>query len=501
MKKLIKYISIIALFIGMSSCSDFLDKEPSYSLNEANAITNYTKAQAAVGGIYRTLINDAGWSGSYYVSLASKAGFVDWSPGDFNMEYSQQNETTSSISARWSTYYKSLNAANFAINGIENLSDAQVPSPADRDALVAEARCLRAWININLFWNYGHWWSTDDSNPNGILYRDQVTNLSNIEKARSTVGESYQKIFEDLDYAIANMGSYKGNRYLSKTFAKVLKAKILLYRGGLNDTSADLTEALSLVNDVLGNSPAGFSMQSDLAQVYADSWDSDENLFVSYLEDDGRRTYSASFMYSYSMSQIYGDRIPLAPGATLTAGLNYGVDWFKADPRWDIVTGESRASETWDTSMRYTWTKVTRLSRYAGQQASPPDEKYNTYYFRYPELYIMKSELLARTGASIADAIAPINQMRSIRTNPSLPALNPGTEQELMDAIFKEYFLETFLENGSEFFASLRFKTAGQPWIVTIKGGQALDMNKLCYPIPNSEMTNNLLMTQNTDLE
>ncbi|MGY0408585.1 MAG: RagB/SusD family nutrient uptake outer membrane protein, partial [Polaribacter sp.] len=169
--------------------------------------------------------------------------------------------------------------------------------------------------------------------------------------------------------------------------------------------------------------------------------------------------------------------------------------------RWDIVTGEVRSSVTWDKTKYYTWSKVTRLGRYAGQKASPPDEKYATYYFRYPELYIMKAELLARTGASIVDAIAPINTMHSKRTNPSLPALNPSTQQELMDMIFKEYFLETFLENGSEFFAALRFGTAGKPWIETIKDGKVLQENKICYPIPNAEMLNNQLMVQNPDLE
>ncbi|MEP5600987.1 MAG: RagB/SusD family nutrient uptake outer membrane protein, partial [Algibacter sp.] len=130
------------------------------------------------------------------------------------------------------------------------------------------------------------------------------------------------------------------------------------------------------------------------------------------------------------------------------------------------------------------------------------DFKYNTYFFRFPELYIMKAELLARTGSSIADAIAPINTMRSIRTNPVIPSLNPVDQQELMDAIFLEYFFETFLENGNEFYASLRFDTAnGNPWIETTKNGKSLKINSICYPIPPSEMVTNQLMIQNVDLE
>ncbi|MEP4743256.1 MAG: RagB/SusD family nutrient uptake outer membrane protein, partial [Flavobacteriaceae bacterium] len=293
----------------------------------------------------------------------------------------------------------------------------------------------------------------------------------------------------------------KGNRFLSKEFAKVIKAKALLRRGGMNDDIDQLNESLTLVNDVLNSPPAGFAMQADLAQVYQDSWDSQENLFVGYLENDGA-TSELPFDYEVNISTNFSDELDPdnpTPADELTAGLNYGANLFREDARWPIVTGESGAERESDGRV-YTWTKVTRLSRADGEEAG--DFKYNTYFFRFPELYIMRSELLARTGASIAEAIAPINTMRSIRTNPILPSLNPTNQQELMDAIFLEYFFEIFLENGSEFYASLRFDTAnGSPWIETTKGGKSLIVNSICFPIPPSEMLANRLMIQNVDLE
>lgn len=482
------------MVFSVSSCSDILEKEPKYSLNEKNAITNFNEAQTAIGGVYSTFKGDA-WSGSLYTSLATKSGFINLNSANYNMDYTQLNNPTVHL---WSNFYKSLNAVNFALKGAMELSAAAIPSESEREALIAEGRCLRAWINTNIFWNYGYWWA-DDENSNGILYRDEAVNLSNIEKARSTVGESYEKIFEDLDYAIQNLGSFSSSRYVSKEFAKVLKAKILLYRGGYNDTTTELNEALTLVNDVLESSTPGFSMQGDLAQVYLDSWDSPENLFTRYLDDNGTRTFDAGREYSYSL--VYnGNRLPLLSG-TPDAGLSFGLDWFEADSRWNIATGPVNAPEYWDNSFYYTWKKVSRLGFSGGRQASPQDEKYTAYYFRYPELYIMKAELLARTGATISDAIMPINTMRSMRTNPVLPSLAPVDQAELMNLIFQEYFLETFLENGSEFFAALRFDNAGKPWIETIKEGKALEENKICYPIPNSEIVNNQLMKQNPGLE
>lgn len=494
MKKILHYILFLIITTCLISCEGYLDEVPRNALTGENAITDLSKAKAAVGGIYATFQNDD-WSGALYVALASKAGFVRWNVADYDMSYTQLTRTGA---APWTSFYRSLNAANFAITGISNLSD-EVIGKTNKDALIAEARCLRAWINANILWNYAHWWA-EDSDIYGLLYRDEVIDLKNIQKARITVGESYQKIYEDLDFAIANLGDITTPRYVSKQFAKVLKAKLLLYRGGYRNTTADLETALTLVNDVLANHPATFNMEANLADVYSKAWDSKENLFVRYLEDDGTRTTKGGYYYTYYLSQIAGTALPLAPNGTITAGLVFGLDWFTADPRWNVVTGPVRAAETWDNTYRHTFKKVARLGSYAGKLANPIDEKYAAYYFRYPELYLMKAELLARTGASIADAIAPINEMRAKRVTPVLPPLNPANEEELMTMIFKEIFTETFLENGSEFFASLRFKTAGQPWIVAIKS-KPLEENKLCWPIPDSEMINNTLMEQNPELK
>ncbi|GAL65088.1 hypothetical protein JCM19300_2848 [Algibacter lectus] len=91
--------------------------------------------------------------------------------------------------------------------------------------------------------------------------------------------------------------------------------------------------------------------------------------------------------------------------------------------------------------------------------------------------------------------------MRSKRTNPVFESLDPQSEQEAWDMIFKEYFLETFLENGSSFFASLRFKTAeGQLWMESLKN-MTIEFNKICYPIPSEEMLVNKVIEQNPDLE
>ncbi|HAC94893.1 MAG TPA: hypothetical protein DCE82_09090, partial [Odoribacter splanchnicus] len=81
----------------------------------------------------------------------------------------------------------------------------------------------------------------------GILYRDQMANLSNLQVPRITVGESYRKIFEDLEPGLKHLPDFTTPRYLSKQLAQVLKAKLLLNRGVMRGDVQDLKDALDLV--------------------------------------------------------------------------------------------------------------------------------------------------------------------------------------------------------------------------------------------------------------
>ncbi|MGJ1194693.1 RagB/SusD family nutrient uptake outer membrane protein [Sphingobacterium spiritivorum] len=492
MKKFNLHILLISVFTLLVSCEKYLDQQPRFALTESNAITSYDKAKAAVNGIYATFRND-NWSGALYVAQATKAGFVNFSGvADYNLSYTQE---TPGGSAVWSAFYRSLNSANFAITGIEALPESAFANTAQRNALLGEAKAVRAWINLNILWNFGYWWAEDES-PYGLIYRDKPAALDNVNAPRITVGESYRLINEDLDFAIQHAADFDSPRYISRQFAQILKAKSILYRAGYRNETEPLRQALTLVNRVLEQTNAKFQLQSDLAQVYQRSWESSENLFVKYLEDDGSRTSAGGYWYTYGI--IYqGNTLPLAPGGSLTAGLRYGTDWFAGDPRWSIATGEVRAPETWDNTFRYTFKKLARLGSYQGKVNSPVDEKYATYYFRFAELYLLKAELLARTGASVPQAIAPINELRQKRSAQAFKSLSPLNQEQLYDAIFKEIFLELCLENGSEFFASIRFKKDNQPWIVAIKDGLTFDITRSSWPIPNSEIINNPSAIQN----
>ena len=69
--------------------------------------------------------------------------------------------------------------------------------------------------------------------------------------------------------------------------------------------------------------------------------------------------------------------------------------------------------------------------------------------------------------------------------------LSPGSKKDLLRAIFREIWVEQFLENGSEYFASLRFindtdasAAQNKPWIYTLKPDVNFTENQYCWPDP-----------------
>ena len=476
MKRIGLYILSISLLL--SGCDSFLDQSPKHQLTIDNAVSDYSSALNIVNGMY-SRIQGGNLGGYISLPLAAQAGIYKGYDDFYNMNYHQGKNDNNEI---WKQYYSCVNAANAAIIAISALDVSKLPSPEEKNRLIAEARCFRAFVNTHLFWLWGHWWA-DDSDKYGLLYRDQVSNLANLQVARLNVGESYTKIFEDIDYAIQNLNDYKSSYYVSRQLAQALKAKILLYRG----RQGDYAEALNIVEDILSTAPATFRMEPDMKKLYEDAWDSPEVLWTRYLEERGGYDSRAWNEYPYSVDISYN-----------TAEFREVVnDWIINDPRYIVNSDSVRSPETWDTSKRKCLVKLYHRGRNDG-----PNDKYATYHFRYAELYLMKAELKARLNPNdIQGALAPLNEMRAKRTNPVLPALSAANQDELMEVIFREIVNELLLENGSEYFASLRFIKDGKPMIYALKPDVNVSENKYCWPIPSDEMRNNLIMIQNPDLD
>lgn len=475
MKNIIISLIVAVAFLAVS-CDSFLDEQPVHNLILENSVTDFNGAKNILNGMYSTIQNKY-WGGDVSVPLSTQAGLYDGSAHFYQMEYMQANDKKYDV---WRYYYESVNAANAAIEGLNNLSVENYPSESVKTEMLAEAKCFRAWSFINIFWLYGHWWAAPE-NEYGIRFRTDMANLSNIKGARLNVGESYVSILKDLDEAILGAKSFSESKFLSKEAAQMIKAKLLLRRAW----EGDYKEALTLVKDIKLNAPEGFQMEDDMAVMYENGWDSKEVLWARYLESYSGWSSNGHIEHQYSYAIIYNNKYK-----------ETADEWLKEDPRYDVVMGEVDAPETWD---HRTFLAPVKLC-HKGQKVEP-NAKYTSYFLRYAELFLMESELILRTGGTVADALIPLNNMRAARTNPVLPALTAGSKDELMDILFREIFVEQFLENGNEYYASLRFMKNGKPWIYTLKSDVNFGTDQWCWPIPDAEIANNPDMVQNPGLK
>ena len=120
---------------------------------------------------------------------------------------------------------------------------------------------------------------------------------------------------------------------------------------------------------------------------------------------------------------------------------------------------------------------------------------------RLAQMYLIKAEGLARSGAPVKDVIEELNVLRRRSGNTALTEADCDTEDKLMTAIYKEILCEVCCENDSEWFTVIRFKS-------TKSGGRKLadfninyqDDGMLAFPIPMGELQNNPDMEDNPEI-
>lgn len=466
-------IAALLLVIANSSCKKILEQEPLYLLTPEAAVVDEKSAQAILNGAYSFIGKDE-WTVRFTGGFTAMLGTVNYNAAaaNFNMTATGDNN------ALWPAFYKTINAANAAIEAITLLPEGAFKVTSRKDEMIAEARVIRAFAHFYTFLYFGRWWDEPGSEY-GILYRDKISDLSNIYQERLSVGESYEKIIEDLDYGIQKAPNYTNCKRVSKQLAEALKAKLFLYRG----RGTDYIDALALVNNVINKAGNyGLQLEPSLTSLYNNSWDSKELLFCRYREQTDDVVSAYNYTYGYNFAMLTAN--PMAKSL------------LEGDPRYMEAWGLIRSPITNNNTYALAAKKLARK----GRQEGGDNDKYTTYFLRLTELYFMKAELLQKTQGSLVEAIEQIN---IIRRRSNLSDTTVTTEIEFNKLLFRELFIELHMENEADWMAALRLKDAdGKPMIYGLRG-PAVDIveDRFIYPIPTVEMKYNRKMKQNPSYE
>lgn len=240
MKKVLKNILIVSAIASLSACKkDYLTANPTDAMATDVVFSTTQYAKLAVNGLAKIMtqqhlgtqgMNGEGtikmWYGNYPGNHFS-LNLGGWSVIT-NHQYNE-NVTSIYLYYPWYYYYKIIANANAIINRI----DAAAGPDSEKALYKAQALTYRAYSFMMLAQLYGNRWSdTQNGTTPGIILRlDESTG----DIPRSTMMETYNQIYADLDQAIGLYQSSGITRSSSINYETNINTAYAIYaRAALN---------------------------------------------------------------------------------------------------------------------------------------------------------------------------------------------------------------------------------------------------------------------------
>ncbi|ETN96432.1 RagB/SusD family nutrient uptake outer membrane protein [Zhouia amylolytica] len=430
-----RYIYILLLFV-LTSCelTDVLDNDPPNNLVPENVVKTQQDAEALLNGVYTTITSRTSPSYYMYTELIPSGliGTMSTIGGGSNVQFTinDVNFQNNEVKNLWTSFYKVVDMANTSIQLTSELADEKFVGNKKME-IIGEAHFLRAIAHFDALRYFGQY--ADESSTLGVVLRNEPVNFVSRNKGRSTVKECYNMIIDDLNIAIRNAPDFSVSYKGSKISAMALMARVMLYKGNYQ-------EAINWADQVIGNGSR--SLESTFAQVFDKGINSSEMILMTYrdansdTEDNNRKRF-------------YNGK----PGTT----------WYA-----DLMENDPRKQYTYDGS------KILKVNH---------AETYRpTYFIRMAEMYLIKSEALFRMGSELQAIKEPLNV---IRLRAGLNSSQATTLEEVKDDIFNEIIRELSFENGSDWFAAIRFDKA-----MDLKE-TITNNDQFILPIPEEEILGN----------
>ncbi len=440
-------IFLLAIVVsGCSKLTDVLDVTPPNNLTPDNVAKNREGAKNLLNGAYALLHSQ--W---YYLHIeavpATLGGTMRRSTfPDLPYQDNAVTPIVANVNSMWTAFYKLINQTNWVIQLINELPQGEL-TEAEKEQMLAQARGLRAMATFDALRMFGQFY--DINSPFGVIVRTEAVDFTSRHIKRSTVAETYSQILSDLDYAIEKAPDFTKPTFFSKTSAKAFKARVSLYKG-------DYAVAAVLADEVINDGKR--TLSPTFASVFSTGFASTEMIFM-------RATDAVTFTADRKKLTYTNNSVIVSP-------------WLKS-----FMAADPRASLSFNATTNNI-IKVNNATFFGP-----------TYFIRLAEMYLIKAEALTRSDAPLSDAKLPLQVVRS-RAFGTPQASLATTKEALLNEIHAEIIKELCFENGSDWFANIRFDK-----IKTIKPS-VTSVNQYILPIPESEtLTNNLFGPQNPGYE
>jgi hypothetical protein len=254
MKKIILYISLIAVTLCFAACTEVLDTAPYDAIATESMWQTEESVDQGVAGVYAALRKWAPYSSSFpgYTGnddYGSTWAFDEWGMAG-QLVYGEAmlngsiNPGNGIFSETWKRVYEGVHRANDAI---ANISKSSVPD-AKKARLIAESKFLRAYFYLRLNELYGR-------DGLGVpLYLEPI-DVDECTEGQSPEAEVWAQIIQDLTDAIndPNFPDKDNTGRASKGAAYALRGKAYLLQGAKYDNNGAVTANADLLQKAVAD--------------------------------------------------------------------------------------------------------------------------------------------------------------------------------------------------------------------------------------------------------
>ena len=350
MKKNLLYILMAAGLVQMTSCAKetFVNPVPTNVISDLTAFDSKDRIEGQVRAIYASIKNAGMYGGRYQI-------FNDIRGGDFNNErtnvvtgfdvwnYTPSNSSTNSVQNHWSRAYYVINLANVFLDGMASKGTTTVGATLSNN-YQAEARLLRAMSYYSLLQLYARpYWDGNGSKPGVPLRLKGNTGSDDYALARASVGEVYNQILADLNFAEANLpltnSSATNNTIRAhRNTAIALKTRVYLSMRKYAEVVTEANKIVSATAPFKATTGVAHELQADVTNVFK-TYTTTESIFSMPFASNETPGTQNQLGYYYGPAAFNGGN---GEYSLLPTGIVASTEWKSTDKRRNMVAATSR---------------------------------------------------------------------------------------------------------------------------------------------------------------
>jgi len=465
-----KFIYIILISIGLTSCSDWLNVSPSTEKDREDLITTEAGFKEMLYGCYINMTDVALYGHQLtYGSIESFAKNYCWA---FAPSYDYTDKTVRpTIDAIWTGMYNTIANDNSILKDIE--SHKELFSNGEGEILEGEALAMRAFLHFDLLRMFAPAYTgneskiaipyveTYESKRYSHISESQVIKkvLADLDKAETLLKGANDPILSGITRVLSGKGDFLANRQYRFNYwaVEALKARVYLYVG-------DKASALKYAMDVINNGPFKWVSETDLTGDHPD------RVFMSEIISALNVPKLSTSYTDYFASEKY----------SLTDGWgNYGLNVFEDsnDYRYLYLMTNNKEKN-----------KVISCKYDQNPAGSSAMKEETVPLLRLGEMYLIAAECNISSNPT-----ETIRLLRELKTHRGYLSTDKGIDDnangtQLLGYVKKEMRKETYAE-GQTFFMYKRLQLGAIPAFSPWWSGATYTMQPSYYtfPLPEAE--------------